>query len=640
MTPPTASLGRDIKDIKKETKKDNIYMTNIKRFITAMAAMGILTSASLQAAAADGLEINHLGVNNTLVRVEGGDQYLMLPVQENIDDARINVLVDGKIAETIYVRLAKSKTDFMVPYDLSPYKGKEVILDIVTPQGRSSVREAKEDACWKGMELVDPFVMPDTEKKYRPLFHHAPLYGWMNDPNGMFYKDGVWHLYYQYNPYGSKWQNMTWGHSTSTDLINWEHQPEAIRPDGLGSIFSGSSVIDHEGTAGFGKDAVVALYTSAGTSQMQSLAHSLDGGRTFVKYPGNPVITLESEARDPNMFWNDATKEWNLVLAHALDHEMLFFTSPDLKTWTLQSAFGKGEGSQDGVWECPDLFKLPVNGTGEEKWVLICNINPGGPFGGSAVQYFVGDWDGKTFKADTDAEGKVPTKWLDYGKDNYALVSWSDAPDGRRTAIGWMSNWQYAADVPTMQFRSANTLPREIGLFKGPDGQIYASSAPSPELTAMRGRLALSKGSVKAGKNPTSFALPSENSGICEILLDIDGGSKEDVTLTLSNKAGNKVDMVYDAGKHTMSFDRRESGIVDFSENFPVVTVSPTFESNDRISLRIFIDRSSIEVFGNGGEFVMTNLVFPTEPYSTLSVSSLGGKAKISNLKIYSLKQS
>ena len=615
-------------------------MTNIKRFITAMAAMGILTSASLQAAAADGLEINHLGVNNTLVRVEGGDQYLMLPVQENIDDARINVLVDGKIAETIYVRLAKSKTDFMVPYDLSPYKGKEVIFDIVTPQGRSSVREAKEDACWKGMELVDPFVMTDTEKKYRPLFHHAPLYGWMNDPNGMFYKDGVWHLYYQYNPYGSKWQNMTWGHSTSTDLINWEHQPEAIRPDGLGSIFSGSSVIDHEGTAGFGKDAVVALYTSAGTSQMQSLAHSLDGGRTFVKYPGNPVITLESEARDPNMFWNDATKEWNLVLAHALDHEMLFFTSPDLKTWTLESAFGKGEGAQDGVWECPDLFKLPVDGTGEEKWVLICNINPGGPFGGSAVQYFVGDWDGKTFKADTDAEGKVPTKWLDYGKDNYALVSWSDAPDGRRTAIGWMSNWQYAADVPTMQFRSANTLPREIGLFKGPDGQIYASSAPSPELTAMRGRLAVSKGSVKAGKNPVSFALPSENSGICEILLDIDGGSKEDVTLTLSNKAGNKVDMVYDAGKHTMSFDRRESGIVDFSENFPAVTVSPTFESNGRISLRIFIDRSSIEVFGNGGEFVMTNLVFPTEPYSTLSVSSLGGKAKISNLKIYSLKKS
>ena len=338
------------------------------------------------------------------------------------------------------------------------------------------------------------------------------------------------------------------------------------------------------------------------------------------------------------MFWNQETKEWNLVLAHALDHEMLFFTSPDLKTWTLQSGFGKGLGCQDGVWECPDLFQLPVEGTNEKKWVLICNINPGGPFGGSAIQYFTGEWDGKTFKADTDSQGKVPTKWLDFGKDNYALVSWSDAPDGRRTAIGWMSNWQYAADVPTQQFRSANTLPREIGLFKGPDGMIYASSAPSPELTALRGKLALSKGGVKAGKNPVNFALPAANSGICEILLDIDAAGKESVSLTLSNMAGNKVDMVYDSEKHTLSFDRRESGIVDFSENFPAVTVSPTFENNGKISLRIFVDKSSIEVFGNSGQFVMTNLVFPVEPYSTLSVSSTGGKAKISNLKIYSLK--
>ncbi|MDE6022808.1 MAG: GH32 C-terminal domain-containing protein, partial [Muribaculaceae bacterium] len=327
-----------------------------------------------------------------------------------------------------------------------------------------------------------------------------------------------------------------------------------------------------------------------------------------------------------------------LVLAHALDHEMLFFTSPDLKTWTLQSGFGKGEGCQDGVWECPDLFQLPVEGTGEKKWVLICNINPGGPFGGSAVQYFTGDWDGKTFKADTDASGKIPTKWLDYGKDNYALVSWSGAPDGRRTAIGWMSNWQYAADVPTKQFRSANTLPREIGLFKGPDGMIYASSAPSPELAALRGRLTLSKGNVNAGKKPVNFALPAENNGICEILLDITGNSKDKVTLTLSNKVGDKVDMVYDAEAHTFSFDRMKSGVVDFSENFPAVTVSPTFETNGKISLRIFIDRSSIEVFGNDGKFVITNLVFPNEPYSTLSVSSTGGRSKIGNLKIYSLK--
>lgn len=603
---------------------------------TVMAA-GAMTLLCPAANASEGVEINHLGVNNTLVRVTGEGNYIMLPVQEANDDARVNVLVDGKIAETIYVRLASSKTDYTVPFDLTPYKGKNVILDVVTPQGRSSVREAKEDVCWKGIALADKLDYTDRETRFRPLFHHTPEYGWMNDPNGMFYKDGVWHLYYQYNPYGSKWQNMSWGHSTSSDLVNWEHKPVALRPDGLGSIFSGSCVVDTYNTAGMGKDEVIALYTSAGTSQMQSMAHSSDGGITFDVYPANPVITLESEARDPNMFWNERTGEWNLVLAHALDHEMLFFTSPDLKEWTLQSAFGKGIGAQDGVWECPDLFELPVEGTDEKKWVLICNINPGGPFGGSAVQYFVGDWDGKKFTADTLPDGSIPTKWLDYGKDNYALVSWSGAPDGRRTAIGWMSNWQYAADVPTMQYRSANTLPREIGLFQGPDGEVYASSAPSPELLGMRGKLTESASRINAGSKARSFRLPEANDGVCEILMDIDAAKADNVTLTLSNKAGDEVVMTYDRKASQFSFDRTRSGIVDFSESFPAITVSPTYEKNGKISLRVFIDRSSIELFGNEGRFVMTNLVFPTQPYSTLSVAS-SGNAKISNLKIFSVK--
>ena len=609
-------------------------ITTVMKTVMAAGAMTLLCPA---ANASEGVEINHLGVNNTLVRVTGEGNYIMLPVQEANDDARVNVLVDGKIAETIYVRLASSKTDYTVPFDLTPYKGKNVILDVVTPQGRSSVREAKEDVCWKGIALADKLDYTDRETRFRPLFHHTPEYGWMNDPNGMFYKDGVWHLYYQYNPYGSKWQNMSWGHSTSSDLVNWEHKPVALRPDGLGSIFSGSCVVDTDNTAGMGKDEVIALYTSAGTSQMQSMAHSSDNGITFNVYPANPVITLESEARDPNMFWNERTGEWNLVLAHALDHEMLFFTSPDLKEWTLQSAFGKGIGAQDGVWECPDLFELPVEGTDEKKWVLICNINPGGPFGGSAVQYFVGDWDGRKFTADTLPDGSIPTKWLDYGKDNYALVSWSGAPDGRRTAIGWMSNWQYAADAPTMQYRSANTLPREIGLFRGPDGEVYASSAPSPELLGMRGKLTESASRINAGSKARSFRLPEANDGVCEILMDIDAAKADNVTLTLSNKAGDEVVMTYDRKASQFSFDRTRSGIVDFSESFPAITVSPTYEKNGKISLRVFIDRSSIELFGNEGRFVMTNLVFPTQPYSTLSVAS-SGNAKISNLKIFSVK--
>jgi len=595
-------------------------------------------AAASTVSASDGVEVNHLGVNNTIVRINGDGKYLMLPVQESNDDARIVVLVDGNIDRTVNVRLAKSKVDYFVPLDLTSYNGHDVLLNVITTQNRSNIREAKDDACWKNLSLTDTFDISNREK-YRPAYHHTPLYGWMNYPNGMFYKDGVWHLYYQWNPYGSKWQNMTWGHSSSTDLVNWNHHPAAIEANGLGAVFSGSSVVDTENTAGFGKNAVVALYTSADLSQIQSIAHSVDHGHTFEIYPGNPVITLESEARDPNMFWDTANNRWVLSLAHALDHEMLFFTSPDLKNWTLQSAFGKGKGAQDGVWECPDLFKLKVDGTDEEKWVLVCNINPGGPFGGSATQYFVGDFDGTTFKADTDADGNIPTKWMDYGKDHYATVSWSGAPDNRRTLIGWMSNWQYAAEVPTLQYRSANTLPREAGLFKNADGQIYMSSAPSPELVNIRDKEIVKVNNKSAGRKKRVFSLPVSNDGVCEILLDLDCRRADSVDIRIANNADESVTLRYNSSDHTLSFDRRHSGIVDFSQDFPAVTVAPTFENDKKISLRIFIDKSSMEVFGNNGKFVMTNLVFPTMPYSTLSISATGGSAKIENLKIYSIKE-
>lgn len=611
-------------------------MNKIRNGIASLMILGALLS-SQQASSSEGVEVNHLGANNTLVRITGDGKYLMLPVQESNDDARIVVLVDGKIDKTVNVRLAKSKVDYLVPFDLTNYRGHNVLLNVITTQDRSNVREVKEDACWKDLALADTFDTTNKEK-YRPVYHHTPLYGWMNDPNGMFYKDGVWHLYYQWNPYGSKWQNMTWGHSSSKDLVTWEHQPAAIEPNGLGTVFSGSSVVDTENSAGFGKDAVVSLYTSADVSQIQSLAHSNDDGRTFEIYPANPIITLESEARDPNMFWDAANKRWVLSLAHALNHEMLFFTSPDLREWTLQSAFGNGIGAQDGVWECPDLFKLKVEGTDDEKWVLVCNINPGGPFGGSATQYFVGDFDGTTFTADKDADGSIPTKWMDYGKDHYATVSWSNAPDGRRTLIGWMSNWQYAAEVPTMQYRSANTLPREAGLFKGPDDRIYLSSTPSPELVTLRDSEIVKVNNKSINRKGREFALPTSNDGICEILLDLDCKKADSIDIKIANKSGEFVTMRFNPSNHTLSFDRRHSGIVDFSQDFPAVTVAPTFDNGKKVSLRIFIDKSSMEVFGNNGKFVMTNLVFPNEPYSTLSVTADGGNARIENLKIFSIK--
>ena len=608
--------------------------------LTILAAPMLALSALAASASADsGIVIDHLGVNNSLIRVTGDGRYLLLPVEDSGDESRLNLLLDGKQERTLTVRLAKNKVDYHVPVDLTPYKGHTVTFNVITPQGRSSIREAKEDACWTSIALSDTFDISNREK-YRPLFHHTPSYGWMNDPNGMFYKDGVWHLYYQHNPYGSKWQNLSWGHSTSTDLINWKPEPEAIEPNGLGLVFSGSCVVDSAGTAGFGKNAVIALYTSADVSQTQSLAWSTDDGTTFNIYPGNPILTMESEARDPNMFWHTPTQQWVMLLAHALDHEMLIFTSPDLKDWTLQSSFGKGLGCQDGVWECPDLFELPVPGTDKKKWVLLCNINPGGPFGGSATQYFTGDFDGKTFTPDTDAEGKVPTKWMDYGKDNYATVSWSDAPDGRRTVIGWMSNWQYAAEAPTLQYRSANTLPREMGLFSGADGQLYLSSAPSPELLAMRAKPVTSASHISIGNKPRTFALPAANDGICEITLDIDPAKSSEVALTIGNKSNESVTVTYDAAARTISFDRRNSGLTDFSKDFPAVTTAPLFTAGRTVSLRIYVDRSSIELFADDGRSVMTNTVFPTSPYTTLSLSSTGGKAEIRNLKIYPLTPS
>lgn len=604
---------------------------------TGLLSAALYGTLAMGASTGNGIKVEHLGSNNTLVRVTGSGRYILLPVQETNDDASVSILVDGKPDRTINVRLAKTKVDYTVPFDLSPYKGQNVVLNITTSQNRATVREAKEDACWNNMSVTDSFPAANREK-FRPAFHHTPVYGWMNDPNGMFYKDGVWHLYYQWNPYGSKWQNMTWGHSSSTDLINWQHHPAAIEPDGLGTVFSGSCAIDKDDTAGFGSDAVIALYTSAAASQVQSLAHSNDNGNTFEIYPGNPVITLESEARDPNMFWNEATGEWNLVLAHALEHEMLVFTSPDMKQWTLQSAFGKGLGAQGGVWECPDLFELAVDGSDQKKWVLICNINPGGPFGGSATQYFIGEFDGKTFTPDRDADGNVPTKWMDYGKDHYATVSWSNAPDNRRTVIGWMSNWQYAAEVPTMQYRSANTLPREIGLFRASDGEIYTSCTPSPEIGALRGNASVKKRSFTAGKKSRTFALPEANGGICEITLEITPKKGVPVNLTLANEAGNKVEMVYNPAESTFSFDRYQSGQTDFSQDFPAITTAPAFTNGGNLRLRIFIDRSSIEVFEQNGRFAMTNLVFPESPYTTLSVNAPAGNARIENLAIYPLR--
>jgi len=533
----------------------------------------------------------------SFVTPKDAGRYLWLPIQESAPEGKVQVIVSGMLQMEQNVRMAREQVDYYVALDLQPYQGKGALRVCVQNVPTGSV-------CFKKLVQNDDVDYALITEKYRPLYHHTPKRGWMNDPNGMFYKDGVWHLYYQYNPYGSMWGNMHWGHSSTADLIHWKDEGVALAPDVWGTMFSGSCVV--------ARDNVVAMYTASrptpfgGDVQAQCIAFSSDGGKTFTKYEGNPVLTAEDkDFRDPRPFWYEPTKRWVMILA--VGQEMQIYSSADLKAWKYESSFGQEYGNHSGVWECPDLFELEVSSNlksqssnlKSKKWVLVCNINPGGPFGGSATQYFVGQFDGHKFTC--ESMPKV-TKWLDYGKDHYATVSFYNAPENRRVVLAWMSNWQYANQVPTRQFRSANSIARDLGLFTCGE-ETYVSVVPSKEMLAARGAKV---------KKPTEA---------CEIVVDM----KNQTEIVLSNVKGEQVTMTYDAQKQTFAMDRTKSGDVSFSEAFPCVTVAPTYGSIKQ--LRIFIDRCSIEAFDADGKMAMTNLVFPSEPYNNIKVK--GGKATV-----------
>lgn len=572
--------------------------------------------------------VKHLANEQNIILLDSLKKFLLLPVQENAPEGKVNIIVNNEfqLEQNINIRLAREKVDYYVPLDLSAYQGKSVSVD-VTGMPASSL-------CWKEIKLSDTFDSSNRET-YRPVYHHTPVYGWMNDPNGMFYKDGVYHLYFQYNPYGSMWGNMTWGHSTSTDLTHWTYEGTAIVPDAWGAIFSGSCVVDKDNTAGFGKGAVVAFYTSAkstpwGDIQSQSMAYSLDNGKTFIKYEHNPILTsTERDFRDPKVFWYAPGKHWVMMLA--VGQEMQIYSSGNLKEWKKESSFGAMQGAHGGVWECPDLVEVAVEGSKENKWVLICNLNPGGPFGGSAAQYFVGSFDGKKFVN----ESPTQTKWLDWGKDNYATVTWSNAPAGRCIALGWMSNWQYANNVPTTQYRSANTLARDLTLYRA-GGELYLKSKPSPEIKKARAEeKKISTFEVKGNYEVAS--LLADNKGAYEIEMTIENKGTSKIDFSLMNEKGEKVAMYYDVVRKQFVMDRSASGIVGFSRDFPAVTVAPV-RNTDQIHLRLFIDRSSVEAFGEEGEYVMTNLVFPAEPYNRMVFSSDKGSYIVKSMNVYRLQ--
>jgi len=581
------------------------------------------------------LLIKDLGEGHCLVQINTNQRYLLLPVEEVMPDVRVSMIVNNKEVNVADVRLAVNRVDYFVPLDLSAYAGKNILLKFKLGSN-DPIRGKLSAVCCKEMKLSDTFDTGNREK-FRPTYHFSPLYGWMNDPNGMVYKDGEYHLFYQYNPYGSKWGNMSWGHAISQDLVNWKHLPVAIAPDALGTIFSGSAVVDFDNTAGFGAGAIIAIYTQNSDRQVQSIAYSTDNGRTFTKYENNPVLTSEArDFRDPKVFWYENTKRWIMVLA--VGQEMQIFSSLNLKDWIFESRFGEGQGAHGGVWECPDLFELPVEGTNDKKWVLLCNLNPGGPFGGSATQYFVGSFNGKEFVNESPSK----TKWMDWGKDHYATVTWSDAPNNRRIAIAWMSNWQYANDVPTSQYRSPNSVPRDLSLFTV-DGETYLQSAPSPELLALRD--ASKKRSFKVNGTRTIKEMIPGNDGAYEIELTIENQRADVIGFRLYNDKGEEVDMQYDMKEKKFSMDRRKSGEVSFNENFPMLTWTAIEQGRNEeqggkeaLKLRLFVDKSSVEAFGDGGRFVMTNQVFPSEPYNHIDFYSKGGAYKVDSFVVYKLK--
>lgn len=595
--------------------------------VVKMVIAGLMLSVASYSFATDGLEVRHQAREQNIVFVNSAKKYVLLPVENAAPEAQVYVVVDTERKSILNnVRLARNKVDLYVPLDLSQFKGEVIALE---------VNGVPSDAiCWQNMSLSETYDMTNTER-YRSLYHHTPAYGWMNDPNGMVYKDGVYHLFFQHNPYGSLWGNMHWGHSTSTDLVNWTFEGDAIAPDAWGTVFSGSAVVDKDNTAGFGAGAIVAIYASSkptprGECQSESIAYSTDGGKTFKKYAHNPVLTsTENDFRDPKVIWYEPGKYWVMILA--VGQEMWFYTSDDLKSWSKQSSFGAGQGSHDGVWECPDLVELPVEGTKESRWVLICNINPGGPFGGSVTQYFVGTFDGKRFVNDYSSKAK----WMDYGKDNYATVTWSNAPNGRCIALGWMSNWQYQNNLPTKQYRGTNTIARDLSLYKY-NGELYLKSAPAKEMLAARKH----KDSVDAftvnANDTDNFYTFAPYDGAYEIEMTLSCDKGKSVGFSLGNWQGEKVDFCMDMAANEFTMDRTKSGDTSFSDDFLIVTKAPLNSKGDQ-TLRIFVDRSSIEVFGNEGKFVMSNRVFPSSPYSELTFKSNVGTTKVKRLNKYTL---
>jgi len=561
-----------------------------------------------------------MGTYNEVITipVTAREDYLLIPSSNSGSSSSLSILADGQniLGVPQNIVLAQDVKDYDIPVDISAWKGKtlEVVLTNIDDY----------DITVKGLTQSDVRI-EQYEEPYRPVYHFSPDFGWTNDPNGMVYFDGEYHLAYQANPYGTKHSNMHWGNAVSTDLVHWEDLPFIVAPDALGAIFSGSSVVDTDNTAGFGANAIVAMYTSAGQGQRQSIAYSTDRGRTFTKYEGNPVLDdpeKQPNFRDPKVIrYGD---KW--VVCVAAGDVIAFYESVDLKNWRKLSEFGRGIGSHAAVWECPDLLRFKKGD--KEKWVLIVNINPGGPNGGSVAQYFIGDFDGERFEADP-----LPYPlWIDEGVDNYAGVTFSGTGD-RHIFMGWMSNWLYSGSVPTVRFRNAMTLPRDLSL-KYNGRHLFLASTPSPEVYAARASSRTVDVSLGNGRFIVPEILP-DNDGAYEIDFTVSPG-KSPLSLRLYNGRGEEMLFTFDFKALTLTLDRSRSGIVDFFKYFGKTDIQTHLVRRPEYKVQLFVDRHSTEIFIGDGDVCFTNCMFPTEVYNALELA--GEDTGITDMTIYDMK--
>ncbi len=480
-----------------------------------------------------------------------------------------------------------------------------------------------------------PTVSLDKLEPYRPLFHFTPAENWINDPNGLVYLNGEYHLFYQYNPYGNTWGHMSWGHAVSADLIHWLHLPVALYEEAGTMIFSGSAVVDHENTSGLctdGKPCLIAIYTShvEGKVQHQSIAYSQDQGRTWEKYKNNPVLDLgKKDFRDPKVFWYEPEDKWVMVVSIPLEYRVQFYQSDNLVDWELTGAFG-GQGDVSKIWECPDLLQVPVENTDKKKWVLI--ISSGSPYGDfTGMQYFTGEFDGKEFIRDDQMD---EPQWLDYGKDFYAAITYNNLPaEVNPVLVGWVNNWRYANSIPTSPWRGMMSIPRELTL-REVNGKYSLIQRPVSSFYQYISKKQHQKFEAHMIGEDDNL-LDDLQAGSFMVSLVFENIDAEEFGLEVMKGGDEKTVIGYNVGEEKLFIDRKESGNIVFHDFFSSIEKAPVALEENRLSLDILVDRSVVEVFARNGYRVITDQIFPENEESGLQLYVKNGQARVISLNFF-----